>query len=182
MSSCFRSSAFPTPDSIRSWGELMAPPLNITSFSANTWRETRKTHAWITEHDWEHVAIRAARWLRIVVLLDKMPTSWWQQRKYLNTSTGNHKRSEQWMLFSLDKWKFWLASSVRWKSLDFPKSLQFILWATSASLPNLMEIHSKKSKWQDSWLNPEKKLRKSLPIVSPKCHQDSNPSYLGSAI
>lgn len=37
MSSFFRSSAFPTPDSISSWGELMAPPLSITSLSANTW-------------------------------------------------------------------------------------------------------------------------------------------------
>lgn len=27
----------------------MAPPLNITSLSANTWRETRKTDEWITE-------------------------------------------------------------------------------------------------------------------------------------
>lgn len=41
---CFRSSAFPTPDSMRSWGELIAPPLNITSFSANTYRENRKTY------------------------------------------------------------------------------------------------------------------------------------------
>lgn len=38
----FRSSAFPTPDSIRSWGELIAPPLIITSLSAKTWGESRK--------------------------------------------------------------------------------------------------------------------------------------------
>lgn len=37
MSSFFRSSALPTPDSISNWGELMAPPLSITSLSANTW-------------------------------------------------------------------------------------------------------------------------------------------------
>lgn len=42
MPSCFKSSAFPIPDSMRSWGELMAPPLTITSFSANTWTDNRK--------------------------------------------------------------------------------------------------------------------------------------------
>lgn len=41
--SCLRSSsAFPTPDSRRSCGEFMAPPLRMTSLSAKTWCQRKR--------------------------------------------------------------------------------------------------------------------------------------------
>lgn len=83
MSSCFRSSAFPTPDSRRSCGELMAPPLSITSFSANTW--IKINDSWVSVSRKQHDRMRCvfSKKVKLDKLSNYMEKKSTLQQKYL---------------------------------------------------------------------------------------------------